>query len=387
MIIFHIFDFIFFIIRLGLVSSDISKDVSGTMSFLVPILIFDLLASVPIILCDIIYVIMRHCVKPLAGRPASFENLWRFGTMTCIRLHCHNERPQTILLMRVIFIVASIILKFICFVIGASCSARFKVQCTGYTVVAAFALVSSIILTIAEFIHFFRLWNYNPMDTRNRNNKGTIYVDSNSRIPRKTHRRHLGFIHYSLLNDRHVDGFRVSRCENGNNCKSSSLHHHLLYHTLDAQYEIDIDNLSGNEKNAFVAFYQTSKQEALDISEKGFPYGDTTDNKFKDYLHLKQNIFFTRSCQRELTTNKSSSEAIICVRLNLGRVSSVMDDGNLKLNEYFAYGDGKCDTIYVKSTRRFYLRMPAQIEKWLIAINENVQVDDNLDTDFYLGCS
>ncbi|CAF1277896.1 unnamed protein product, partial [Rotaria sordida] len=272
---------------------------------------------------------------------------------------------------------------FICFVIGASCSARFKSQCTAYAVIAAFALVSSVLVIISEFIHFFRLWTYNPTDRRNTNNKNTVHSTNITKQIEKTHRRHLGFIHYSLLNDQNADRFRHSRCEKGINCKSCNLHHHLLYHTLDSDHDIDLGTLSDDEKKSFIAFYETDKQEALDIAQNGFPYGDTTNATFKDYLHLKQSIFFTRSCKKG---NDSSAEAIICVRLNLGRTETISNDENLNLNNYFAFNDGKCDTVYVRNTRRFYLRMPALIEKWIIAINANVPVNDNLDGNFYVGC-
>ncbi|CAF3756379.1 unnamed protein product [Rotaria socialis] len=383
MIIFHVIDLIFFIIRLSLVSNDISKGITDTMGFLVPILLFDLIASVPIIASDIIYVIMRHCVRPLEQNRHSFQSIWRFGTMTCIRLDCHNERPQTILLMRLIFIVCSVLLKFICFVIGASCSARFKSECTAYTVIAAFALVSTVSGIMAEFVHYFRLWSYNPTDKGNKSSPNAIYTDDSLKPVEKTHRRHLGFIHHSLLNDQNADGFRHSRCENRNKCKSISLHHHLLYHTLDVENEIDLATLSDKQKKSFIAFYETTAAEALDIAKNGFPYGDTNDSKFKDYLHLKQSIFFTRSCQ---ALNNSSADAIICVRLNLGRIFTRDNDVNLKLNDYFGFGDGKYDTVYVRNTRRIYLRMPGQIEKWMIVLTTRVAVNDILDGDFYIGC-
>ncbi|CAF2945359.1 unnamed protein product [Rotaria sp. Silwood2] len=383
MIVFHTIDLIFFIIRLSLVSNDISKNVSDTKSFLIPIILFDLIASVPIIICNIIYVIMHHCVKPLVHGQSSLQWLWRFGTMTCIRLNCHDERPQTILLMRVIVIVGSFILRFICFIIGASCSARFKSQCTAYTVIAAFALVSSILLITTEFIHFFRLWTYNPTDTRNIKNRNAISSTGLTKRIEKTHRRHLGFIHHSLLNDQNADKFRDSRCEKGINCKSYSLYHHLLYHTLESEHDIDLGTLPVDERKSFIAFYRTNKQEALAIAQNGFPYGDNTDTKFKDYLHLKQSIFFTRSCKGG---GSSSAEAIICVRLNLGRIETINNDENPNLNNYFGFGDGKCDTVYVKKTRQFYLRMPGQIEKWIVAINAGVPVNDNLDGELYVGC-
>jgi hypothetical protein len=380
MIVLYIIDLIFFIIRLSLVSNDISKGISDTMGFLVPILLFDLIASVPIIICNIIYISMRHCIQPIVHNNSSFDWLWKFSTMTCIRLNCHQDRPQAILLMRVMSIICSFILKFICFVLGAACSARFKSECTAYTVIAAFALVSSIFIIMVEFINFFRLWKYNPTDTRN-GNDNKIYSASTDKIINKTHRRHLDFAHHSLLNDENAQGFRRSRCEQGLKCQTKSLHHYLFYHSLESDDYINVNTLTDQEKKSFIAFYQTTKQEALEIAQNGFPYGDHNSLGHKDYLHLKQNIFFTRSC-----TKNSSLEAIICVRLNLGRILPLTTDENLDRNHYFGVGDGKCDTLYIEPTRRFYLRMPAQIEKWIITINKNVQVNDTLDGILYQPC-
>ena len=45
-----------------------------------------------------------------------------------------------------------------------------------------------------------------------------------------------------------------------------------------------------------------------------------------------------------------------------------------------------CDTFYVKNKQRFYLRMSGEIEKWIIAINANVLVNDILDGTFYQPC-
>jgi hypothetical protein len=350
------------------------------MSFLIPILLFDLIGSVPIIICNILYIVMRHCLKPIIHSNPSFEYLWHFATITCIRLNCHKDRPQAILLMRILMIVCSFILKFICFIIGAACSAKFKSECTAYTVIAAFALVSSVFVIIVEFVNFFRLWKYNPTETKNYYNKITS-IDMEKFIE-KTHRCHLGFIHYSLLNDENSERFRHSRCKKGIKCKSESLHHYLFYHSLESEHNINFEKLSDNEKKSFIAFHQTTKQEAFDIAKNGFPYGDNNNINYKDYLHLKQSIYFTRSC----TQNLSSSEAIICVRLNLGRTKSIIHDENLNLNEYFGLGDGLCDTVYVEKTGRFYLRMPAQIEKWIITINKDVTVNDVLDGTSYQPC-
>ena len=218
MIIFYTFDLIFFIIRLSVVIHDISKGLSDRMSFLVPILIFDLIASLPIIICNLLYIIIHHCIGSLNRDSHSLKCPWRFATTTCFRFHCHRDRPQAILLMRIIISGCSFLLKFMCFVLGAACSTRYKSECTAYTVIAAFALLVSIWIIVVELINFFRLWRYNPTDTRSRN-KNSTHTSFSHTIISRTHRNHLGFIHYSLLNDQNADNFRQSRCKEESECK------------------------------------------------------------------------------------------------------------------------------------------------------------------------
>ncbi|UJR24473.1 hypothetical protein I4U23_005848 [Adineta vaga] len=381
MFVFHIFDFIFFIIRLSLVSNDISKKVSETMPFLIPILIFDLLGSIPIIICNFIYLFMRCCIDPLSNSDTTCSSLWPIATMTCIRLDCHQNRPQAILLVRILFILISFILRFICFVIGASCSARFQSQCTAYAVVAGFAIVSSIIVIIVEFVHFFRLWNYNPTDNRNNDGKSNYSTLSQPKMITKTHRRHLRFIHKSLLNDDNSEGFRRSRCKQGKDCISQSLHHYLLYHSLEKHNIPDFSTLSDKETKCFIAFYQTTTDEAYLIAQNGFPYGSDPANHFKDYLHLRKDIFFTRTC------NYSTCEAVVCVQLNLGRTYTLLNITSIDdLNQYFTKADGQYDTIYVTHSNRIYIRVPDQIERWIITITPKGKINDDLDGNFYRPC-
>ena len=378
---FHIIDLLFFIVRISLVGNDISQKNPSTMPFLIPILIFDSVASVPIILCNLLYFILHCCIQHLVHTSNSSVSLWHLATMTCIRLDCHQSRPQAILLVRILFIVCSFIVKFICFVLGASCSARFQNQCTAYAVVAGFAIVASVIVIIAEFVHFFRLWNYNPTDNRNNDQDETNYTVSVPPRLTKTHRRHLRFIHNSLLNDQTADGFRRSRCQQGTNCKNATLHHYLLYHSVEENAVVDLSTLKDEENKCFIAFHQTTAEQALLIAEKGFPCGKDTSNVQKDYMHLEKDIYFTRSC------NFSTSQAVICVQLNLGRVLTLATDENLDLHQYFSRADGSHDTVYIASTRRFYLRVPDQIERWIVTISSReVKVNDKLEGPFYRPC-
>lgn len=382
LVVLYIIDVIGFIIRLSLVSNDISKQTQGTMQFLVPVLLFDLFASVPVIICNIVYAILRHCAIPLTKDDAIPKWIWHLATLTCFIRWCSKDRPQAILLMRLIMLLSSFVLKFMCFTVAAACSARFKSEGTAYTVIAAFSLIASMLCLIVEFVNFFRVWKYNPTDTRNSSNSSRVGLAESDTVIEKFHRRFLGFIHYSLLNDQNSKRFRQSRCEAGVDCRSLSLHHHLFYHSLEDDHIINLDLLKDNEKKAFIAFYQTTKKEAFEIAKSGFPYGDHKNLKFKDYLHLKKGIFFSRSCK----TNFESREATICVTINLGRITELTEEAGVDFDHYFACNDGKCDTLYVKSTKRFYLRMPAQIESWIITINEGVTVNDPLDGMIYQPC-
>ena len=386
MIILYISDLIFFIIRLSLVSHDISKGLSDRMPFLIPIIIFDLIASVPIIIANILYLIMQYCVESLNQNKCSLKCPWHFATLTCFRFHCHKDRPQAILLMRIIIIGCSFLLKFMCFIIAAACSSRFQSECTAYTVIAAFALVVSIWIIVIEFINYFRLWEYNPTDTRNRSSNQTSSANFDEFIE-KTHRRHLGFVHYGLLNDRNSTGYGQSRCNEGLECKSKSLHHYLFYHSLVDDPNIDVSKITDEKRTSFIAFYQTTKAGALKIAQTGFPFRESRrrDIKATDFLHLDESISFKRSCKG----TQSQDKATICARLSLGkleRVKTVETEAQLNIDDDFAYNDGKYDTIYVRKTCRLYLRLADQIESWIITINEKVELNDILDTGPFLPC-
>ncbi|CAF3147756.1 unnamed protein product [Rotaria socialis] len=328
-LIFYSVDVVLFIIRLALVSNDLSANAPTTKDYLVPILIFDLIASVPLIICNSIYIVMRHCIVELFGIKPSNQFFWRLATMTCFRFDFSIEHPQLILLTRVFLVISFFLLRFMCFVIGASCSARFKSQCTAYTVFAAFTLANLLLIIVVEFIHYFRLWTYNPT--------------------------------------------KINNNPDGAECRSESLHHQLIYHSLESSRQVPniINNNDG--KQTVIAFYETTKENMFKIVQNGFPTGDN--------LPLEQSIFFTPSIKSSLDIDK----AILCVRINLGRFE-IIGNGPVNLNHYFQGADGLKDTIYVTSDSRFYLRMTGQIEKWIVMVSKGTTVNDQLDNNYYVGC-
>lgn len=380
LIVLYVVDIIFFIIRLSLVSNDISKHTSGTAQFLVPVLLFDLFASVPVIICNIIYVILRHCVAPLTSHNTVGECVRHFATLTCFIRKCHQDRPQAILLMRLMILTSSFLLKFMCFIIAAACSARFKSEGTAYTVFAAFALLATMLCLIVEYVNFFRLWKYNPTDTRNSSNRNEVGIAGAASPIKQLHRCHLAFLHYSMLNNENTVGFRATQCEMEDRCKFTSLHHHLMFHCLTSPCSGNPQIIDGIITQPFIAFYATSKDEALQIAEKGFPWGnDRCVGIYRDYLRLKKSIYFSRVCPK----GNDKLRAIICVRLNLGRAKVLTNVDENILKDYFQTGVGKSDTLYAINQDRIYVRMPAQIEKWIISLEENVTVNDKIIRDCY----
>lgn len=381
LVVLYTFDLLFFAARIGLVSYDLSKVRLDTIPYLILMLIFELIGSFPVILCNILYIILRHCLTSYVHDRPSLQRLWPVATMTCIRSRCHQDYPQAILLIRYLLLGCSFLLKFVCFLIAISCAVKFNSECTAYTVVAAFGLVLFSLIGNVEFLHFRRLSSYNPTERRNMDESNKVYLDNiGERKINTIHPRHLGFVPYSLFKDQHTQSFSHSKCEKGSNCQSESLYHYLLFHSLIVERDISPEIFGTKVERPFVAFYRTSVDDALTIAEKGFPYG--TSDASKHQLRLKRSINFMLTCPDDL----ESLEAIICVRLNLGQIKKTPYDDNATLTQYFESDDEKCDSLYITKKKRLYVRMPGQIEKWLITINDNDKMKEKFDASYYEYC-
>ncbi len=68
--------------------------------------------------------------------------------------------------------------------------------------------------------------------------------------------------------------------------------------------------------------------------------------------------------------------------MNLERIEEVSNDDDSTLDRYFGGGVGKCNTLYIRNKKRLYARMPDQIERWLITIDDKEQLNDKLDGSF-----
>ncbi|CAF4918414.1 unnamed protein product, partial [Rotaria sp. Silwood1] len=175
-----------------------------------------------------------------------------------------------------------------------------------------------------------------------------------------------------MVNDQNAFGFRQSLCPKGDECQSESLHHQLICHSLE--YSCRFSNLFSNRcyQTSITAFYKTTSKNAFQIVEYGFPC--------ENNLQLQRDIYFTPS----VSSNIEPNHAIICARINLGQLSKIKA-GPLDLDQYFERAGYSCDTVYIENLARFYLRMPGQIEKWVVMISSGTTISDELDSNYYVG--
>lgn len=101
----------------------------------------------------------------------------------------------------------------------------------------------------------------------------------------------------------------------------------------------------------------------------------------EDNLHLKENIYFTTGTRANLEPDK----AILCARINLGRLK-IVQHGPVNLNQFFQGADGSHDTVYIKDESKLHLRMPGQVEKWIVMLPGDAEVNDDLMSEYYAGC-
>ena len=316
MVVLHTFDLILFIARISLVCYDLSKIIFDTIPFLISILILELIGSFSLILCNLLYIILRHYVVLSIDDHPSLKYLWPIATLTCIGVRCHQDSPQSILLTRLLLLGCSFLLKFVCFIIGICCAVRFNPECTAYTVVAAFSLLLFFLIGNIEFVHIRRLSNYDPTQTRNIDESNKVHLDDvNETRLKTTHQRHLAFVPYSLLNDQ--------KCEKGNDCRSESLYHYLLSHCHISERTFPLELFNTKVNQAFIAFYRTSKDEALSIAQKGFPYG-VSDTVHQDRypLRLKKSIYFTLTYPDDLESSEAIMRRPASCRWNSRRAST-----------------------------------------------------------------
>ncbi|CAF1048782.1 unnamed protein product [Didymodactylos carnosus] len=365
LIIFHLIESVTFWIRFIILYSDLSavSDRSSidraSLAYLVPILLIELCSSFIVFLLNCLYLITKCCSNNLFD-PGDQLNiccrrrtLWRISTMTCFKFYCYHEHPQAILLTRLFILFLSFFLRFIAFVLGASCASRYNPRAVAYTVTSSLSLPSSTMTLVTETAHFFRLWTYSPNNQYNTPGY-------------QTYRSHLRFIPYGIVNDQQTTEWNASLCDL-TNCESESLHHLLLYHSLAVPRQIPVIN----DNQIVIAFYQTTKNDAYKIARDGFTVtGPRT-------LTLAPDVYFTISIER----SRHRNGAIICARINVGRVVTLKGLNMVPLESFSVHAT---DSVYHQPSGKIQIRTAKQIDKWIITIRD--QTEDRFDAGMYKGC-
>jgi hypothetical protein len=195
-------------------------------------------------------------------------------------------------------------IRFIAFVLGVSCATTFNPRCVPYAVISSLALVPSLLTLIVEWLHFHLLWNYQP--------------DVDNSLTKRRDRFHLRFILYKLINEKRKRGCRVSLCENDEQCRSNSLNHTILYHSMKTA------RVENNQ--TIIAYHVTTTALAIEITQNGFPV---------NYIRqMQSDIYFTRTVETFNNANVTDPEAIISVRLRPGYTLRVENDDRLEFGRY-----------------------------------------------------
>ncbi|CAF0905391.1 unnamed protein product [Didymodactylos carnosus] len=399
LVLFHSIDTLTIFIRLIILcAEDFAKitPLSGSdplrqsLSYLIPIFLFEMFIFLIILISNVLYIMVKCCLPSIY--PDSDEKstvvcckirtLWHIATLTCFTCKCYYDHPQGILLTRLSILSICFLFRFIGFILGASCANRYAPRGVVYTVISSLSLVPSIIVLVIEFIHFFRLWTYRP---------------DNNNQHRRFHRSHLCFIPQNITNDKQVRQWNTSLCpEPLDKCKSKSLHHYVLYHSLSLLQQ-QIPQVITEETKIVIAYYQTTRDQAYKIAYEGFPHNRT---------NLDSNIYFTLTVQKVI-----NSDTVFFLRLNLDclkivGVSETYTDKELREEAQRIFKDTvyRIHAIYFPVKQRIYLKYIRAIEKWLIVIaSDNSSTtrpttvtttsgrcatvkDDQFHDEYYPGC-
>ncbi|CAF1223661.1 unnamed protein product [Adineta steineri] len=134
-----------------------------------------------------------------------------------------------------------------------------------------------------------------------------------------------------------------------------------MYHSL---YGSSRFNTPIADNQIIIAFYQTTAEEAKIIAQWGFPV--------TGYRIVAANIIFTRTLE-----SSNNSTAIICARLNLGKMAEVQE-----ISEPH-FPSPETNSLICRPLNQIRVRYPGQIENWLIALRSP---DDTFDASLYEGC-
>jgi hypothetical protein len=123
------------------------------------------------------------------------------------------------------------------------------------------------------------------------------------------------------------------------------------------------------------AYHLTTTARAINIAKYGFPIGNNRQ--------VTSDIYFTRSLKEASTTDTSHLEAIVYVRLNLGRVLQVQNRNELDFSMHNAQPNLP-QTLECIISGDIKVRFPGQIENWVIVLF--TRVDKEFNPSYYDGC-
>ena len=361
----HIIDAITSIIRFHLIHNDLSRSKQPPVNLAFPIfiLLLELAGTLPSFFPNILYGIIK-CFKneffaddenPVCCRR---RKALRVATLTCFPCRCYQDHPQSMQLTRVIILALFFVLRFIAFILGASCATVYKPRCVPYTVLSSFTLFLFCSIVAIEWYHFDLLWHYRP--------------PINRPITERYHRSHLRFMPHQVTNCARIHKYEKSLCEYQNHCDSKSLHHTLLYHSIRENVRTPLMCVDNGQR--INAYYLTTNENAIGIALNGFPVNR--------YRQLIPEIYFTRTL-KEYDTDTPSSAAIIYVRLNLRDLVQVQVCEEL---DFTIHNDKQRlpQTLECGICGRIKVRFPGQIENWVIVLSS--QTDKEFNSSYYDGC-
>ncbi|CAF1017858.1 unnamed protein product [Didymodactylos carnosus] len=142
LIIFHLIDFFTFFTRFTILCAedlvkisklDLNHSYRQSLSYIIPILIFELFSSLISIFSRFLYLITKCCLKTLYNGDDTSNyafcckrnTLWHLSTLTCFNLKCYSEHSQGYLLTRLATLVICFFFRLLSFLLGASCSNRY----------------------------------------------------------------------------------------------------------------------------------------------------------------------------------------------------------------------------------------------------------------------
>ncbi|UJR17825.1 hypothetical protein I4U23_004724 [Adineta vaga] len=358
--IFYAVELLTFIIRFIVICIDLSnktvRETNATFSAI--IFILECIASVPLILSNLVYFCISLCPREVPDKHYLRTYLYprtclRFSMVTCFDCKCYHEHPAGIHLTRLAILVVCFCMRFTAFILGALCATKFNPICVPYTVLSSVFLILSLAALLIEMLHFHVFWNFRPFN------------NESDRL-RQRARGFLKYVPYNMIYTERVKLFDITSPELGCQCDSTGLAHTILYHSATLLPKIPLPPVIDGK--VIVAYHITTNELAIEISKNGFPLDE--HKAVADY------IYFTLNAPLAEANDIPTREAIIYVRLCLDHVLQVSNETEFYFNlEIHKKKTPEPKALELMPERRIKVKFPRQIENWIIVFLK----DENKD--------